>query len=155
MKISKNFSLRELTRSTTADRLGIDNTLNGQQELVNLCGLVNCILQPIREQFGRTNINSAYRCLELNRAIKSGDNSQHVKAEAADVECPKVSNFELAKWISETLSADMVLLEFYTSGIPDSGWVHVSYKSDGSNRGEALTAVKKDGKTVYEKGLIA
>ena len=48
----------------------------------------------------------------------------------------------------------MVLLEFYKTGIPDSGWVHVGYKVDGSNRGKILTAVKNNGKTVYQEGLI-
>ncbi len=48
----------------------------------------------------------------------------------------------------------MVVLGFYTAGIPDSGWVHVSYKADGDNRKKQLTAVNNDGKTVYQEGLI-
>jgi len=46
-----------------------------------------------------------------------------------------------------------LILEFYTPGIPDSGWVHVSYKSEG-NRRSILTAMKENGKTVYKPGLI-
>jgi hypothetical protein len=47
-----------------------------------------------------------------------------------------------------------VILEFYTQGIPDSGWVHVSY--DPANlKKQTLTAVKQDGKTVYLNGLVA
>ena len=49
----------------------------------------------------------------------------------------------------------MVLLEFYTKGVPDSGWVHVSYKVDGTNRNKQLTALKVKGKTVYKEGLIS
>ena len=154
MKISKNFNLREFTKSSTADRLGIDNSVQDQQTLVNLCALTHNILQPVRNEHGRVDCNSIFRCLDLNRAIKSSDKSQHVKGEAADIECPAKDNFYLAKWIAANLDYDMVLLEFYTEGIPDSGWVHVSYKVDGSNRNKQLTAVKVKGKTLYKEGLI-
>ena len=154
MKISKNFTLKELTKSSTGERLGIDNSVKDQETLVNLCALTHNVLQKIREEHGRTTVNSSFRCLDLNRAIKSSDKSQHVLGEAADIECPSIDNFLLAKWIASNLDFDQVLLEFYTPGIPDSGWVHVSYKADGSNREKELTAVKIKGKTVYKEGLI-
>ena len=153
MRISENFTLKEFTKSSTADRLGIDNSVQDQQTLVNLCALTHNVLQPVRNEHGRVNCNSIFRCLDLNRAIKSRDNSQHVKGEAGDIECPAIDNFRLANWIATNLDYDMVLLEFYTKGIPDSGWVHVSFKADGSNRKKQLTAVKKKGKTVYQEGL--
>ena len=112
MKLSKNFSLRELTRSSTAMRLGIDNSPN-QEQLINLTALSCCVLQPVREEHGRVTINSGLRVLELNRAIKSGDNSQHVFGMAADLEAPAISNFELAKWIQDNLNFDQLILEFY------------------------------------------
>ena len=65
-----------------------------------------------------------------------------------------MDNFDLAKWIADNLNYDMVLLEFYTKGLPSSGWVHVSFKADGSNRNKQLTALKVKGKTVYKEGLI-
>ena len=154
MRISKNFTLKELTKSSTGERLGIDNSVKDQETLVNLCALTHNILQKVREEHGRTTVNSSFRCLDLNRAIKSSDKSQHVKGEAADIECPALDNFLLAKWIASNVDFDMVLLEFYTQGIPDSGWVHVSYKADGNNREKELTAVKVKGKTVYKEGLI-
>ena len=154
MRISKNFTLKELTKSSTGERLGIDNSVKDQETLVNLCALTHNVLQKVREEHGRTTVNSSFRCLDLNRAIKSSDKSQHVKGEAADIECPALDNFLLAKWIASNVDFDMVLLEFYTPGIPDSGWVHVSYKADGNNREKELTAVKVKGKTVYKEGLI-
>ena len=155
MKISKNFTLRELTKSSTGERLGIDNSVKDQQTLVNLCALTHNILQKVRDVHGRTTVNSSYRCLDLNRAIKSSDKSQHVKGEAADIECPAIDNYDLAWWIASHLDFDMVLLEFYTKGVPDSGCVHVSYKVDGTNRNKQLTALKVKGKTVYKEGLIS
>ena len=65
-----------------------------------------------------------------------------------------MSNFEVAEYIRDNLDFDQLILEFYTPGIPDSGWVHVSYKSEG-NRKQVLTAMKEDGKTVYKPKLIA
>jgi hypothetical protein len=47
-----------------------------------------------------------------------------------------------------------LILEFYTPGIPDSGWVHVSYNPD-NLKCQVMTAYKKNGKTVYEPGIIA
>jgi len=65
-----------------------------------------------------------------------------------------VPNADLAKWIKENLSYTQLILEFYTVGVPDSGWVHVSY--DPANlKKQDLTATKKDGKTVYLPGLVA
>jgi hypothetical protein len=73
--------------------------------------------------------------------------------QAADIEIVGVANGDLAKWIVENMKFTQVILEFYTQGIPDSGWVHVSY--DPANlKGQALTAVKRDGKTVYLPGLV-
>lgn len=153
MKLSKNFSLRELTRSSTALRLGIDNNPN-QEQLVNLTALACCVLQPVREEHGRVTINSGLRVLELNRAIKSGDNSQHVFGMAADLEAPAISNFELAKWIQDNLNFDQLILEFYEKGDPASGWVHCSYRTDGQNRKEVKTASRQEGRVVYEDGLL-
>ena len=99
MKLSKNFSLKELTRSGTALRLGIDNSPNDEQ-LVSLTALCCCILQPVREKFGRVMINSGLRVLDLNRAIKSGDNSQHVFGQAADFVAWSEDPF-LADWTEQ------------------------------------------------------
>ena len=112
MKLSKNFSLKELTRSQTAIRHGIDNSPTLDQ-LVCLTALTTAILQPIREVHGRVNINSGLRVLELNRKIGSGDNSQHVLGMAADLECPSIDNLKLAKWIESNLKFDQLILEYY------------------------------------------
>ena len=151
MKLSKNFSLKELTRSQTAIRKGIDNTPDTEQ-LVNLAVLVQQVLQPCREQFGSISINSGLRVVELNRAIGSSDKSQHCKGEAADFEAYSISNRRLAEWIEGHLEFDQLILE-YPGSDPRDGWVHCSYKRDGSNRKQVLTAVKEGSKTFYKKGL--
>jgi len=132
--------------------MGIDNTPNTEQ-LVNLAVLVQKILQPCRDKFGTISINSGLRVQALNKAIGSqSSKSQHTKGEAADFEAYSVSNRETARWIKDNLDFDQLILE-YPGSDPRDGWVHCSYKKDGSNRNQILTAVKEGKKTVYKKGL--
>ena len=154
MNLTKNFTLSEMTKSEAALRLGIDNQPN-EQQLAALKLLAEKVLQPIRDHFQKgVKVNSALRTLPVNRAIGSGDNSDHVRGQAADIEIPGVPNVELAEWIKNNLEFRQLILEFYTPGVPDSGWVHVSYVPE-DNKKQVLTAVKRDGKTVYLQGLVA
>ena len=83
MKLSKNFSLEELTRSNTADKHGIDNTPD-DDVIDNLQELVDNVLQPIRDHYNKSvTVTSGYRCLELNNKLNSSVNSQHIKGQAA------------------------------------------------------------------------
>ena len=152
VRLSKNFTLQEFTKSQTAERRGIDNTpVEGHLE--NAKALFENVVQPVRDNFGVTVINSGYRSGDLNYAIGGSNTSQHCKGQAVDIECPGTPNYDVAKWIEENLDFDQLILEFYTPGIPDSGWVHVSYKSDDNRKG-VLTAMKENGKTVYKANLI-
>ena len=150
--LSKNFSLQEYTKSQTATRQGLDNTPN-EDHMASAKLLFENVVQKVRDHFGVTVINSGYRGPALNTAVGGSSNSQHCKGEAVDIECPGTSNYDVAKWIEDNLDFDQLILEFITLGIPDSGWVHVSYKSEG-NRKQSLTAMKENGKTVYKPGLI-
>ena len=151
MQLSKNFFLRELTRSQTAIRKGIKNEPD-QEQLMNLVALTVKILQPCRDKFGSISINSGLRVLDLNRAIGSSDKSQHCKGQAADFEAYSISNAQLADWIMLNRCFDQLILE-YPGKDPRDGWVHCSYNRLG-NRMQVLTAVKEKGKTVYKKGLL-
>jgi hypothetical protein len=82
-------------------------------------------------------------------AIGSSANSQHAKAEAADFECPGVDNVELFDWIKDNLTPDQLILEFYTPGEPNSGWIHASW-IEGTPRASFLHAFKEGGKTKYK-----
>ena len=144
MQLSDHFSLRELTKSSTAERLGIANE-PGPAEVENLVMVCETILQPVRENYGIPFVpNSGFRCLELNRSIKSSDTSQHVTGQAVDFEVPGIANKEAALWVMENCEFDQLILEFYKEGIPDSGWVHCSYTLARDNRKSARIF---DGKT--------
>lgn len=151
MKLSKNFTIAEYIKSQTATRKDIDNSLS-EDHLESAKLLFAKVVQPVREQWGVTVINSGYRSSALNKAVGGSSKSQHCKGEAVDLECVGASNAEVAQWIESTLEFDQLILEFYTPGDPRSGWVHVSYK-ESNNRKSVLTASKIKGKTVYSKGL--
>ena len=154
IRLAKNFTLNELIKSSTADRMGLNNWPQDDGVLVNLTNVANHILQPVRDEFGPVRVNSGYRGPELNKAVGGSSKSQHCHGEAADFECSRIGNYTLAKWISENLEFDQLILEFYEQGKPSSGWVHCSYKTDGNNRNKIMTALRVNGKTQYKNGLI-
>lgn len=154
MQLSKNFTMAEFIKSDTATKLGIDNTPQGEH-LEAAKHLFENVVQKVRDHFGPTVLNSGYRCPELNEAVRGSKTSQHCLGQAADIECPGTPNADLANWIVDNLDFDQVILEFYTPGQPSSGWVHVSYKTDGTNRKSILTATRINGKTVYSNGINA
>lgn len=154
MNLTKNFTLAEMTKSETALRHGIDNT-PGEAEIAALKLLAEKVLQPVRDHFGKgVKVNSAYRSPAANQKVGGSPTSDHCRGQASDIEIPGVPNAELAEWIRDNLEFRQLILEFYTPGVPDSGWVHVSYVAD-DNKKQVLTATKNDGKTVYLEGLVA
>jgi uncharacterized protein YcbK (DUF882 family) len=99
-------------------------------------------------------VNSGYRHPLVNAKVGGSATSDHCKGYAADIEIPGIANADLAEWIVANLQFTQIILEFYTPGVPDSGWVHVSYVPENLKK-QALTAMKQNGKTVYLPGLVA
>ena len=154
MQLTNNFSLAEMVKSDTALRHDMDNT-PGEKEIENLKTLAEKVLQPVRDYFKTgVKVNSGYRHPEVNAKVGGSKTSDHCRGQAADIEIPGVPNADLAQWITENLDFTQVILEFYTQGVPDSGWVHVSYDPENLKK-QVLTAVKQNGKTVYLNGLVA
>jgi hypothetical protein len=154
MNLSVNFTLKELTKSDTATRLNLDNNPD-EATIENLKLLCQEVLQPIREHFGKSvTVNSGFRSPESNAAVGGSKTSDHCLGRAADIEIDGVPNPELAQWIMDNLDYTQLILEFYTQGQPNSGWVHVSYDPD-NLKNQELTAVKVAGKTTYLNGLQA
>ena len=154
MKLSKNFSLSELTKSQTAERMGMDNNPS-EAEVENLRLLCERVLQPVRDHFNQVvSVSSGYRNEILSQKIGSSSKSQHCKGMACDFEIFGVPNNEVSDWIKENLMFDQLILEYYTPGEPNSGWIHCSYNGSevNANRKEYLMAIKNSetGKTEYK-----
>ena len=160
MRISKNFTLHELTRSNTALRLGIDNTPT-KDGIHKLTIIANSLLQPIRNELGPLRITSGYRSPELNTAIGGSANSQHCRYEAIDCQFSKdgtMDNIKIYEAIGNLcLDFDQLILEFgdatETIDPQHPSWIHISYKI-ADNRKEVLVDYKnKEGKTKYRKPI--
>lgn len=140
-RLTKNFTLSELTYSDTAKAKGLQNTPS-ESEYLKLKTLCEKVLQPLRDHFNKPiRVNSGYRGKQLNEAVGGSKTSQHCKGEAADIEIMGMSNYDLACWIRDNMDFDQLILEF-TENIKNdinAGWVHVSYVSPSVNRKQCLT----------------
>ena len=151
MKLSKNFSVAELSKSEAATRQGLDNTPS-MAVIDNLQALVDNILQPVRDKFGPVVVTSGYRSPAVNRAVGGSATSDHTKGQAADFEVLGMANKDLPEWIKDNLKFTQLILEFPSKNDPNAGWVHCSYDKN-NLKCEVLTATKVRGKTAYQFGL--
>lgn len=140
MQITKNFSLDELTHSTTAVIEQIEN-IPGPKEIENLKTLAVNVLQPIRDE---VNIPiksiSGYRCPKLNDHVGGEDDSQHVKGEAADIVPAGITAFELYLKIKALVKAGKLVIDQCIYEKRNIEWVHVSFTNRRKNRNQFMTA---------------
>jgi len=151
MQLSKNLSLKELTKSATAIKKGISNEPT-KEHLENLKAVAENIFQPLRDYFGvPIAVTSGYRSASLNRIIGGISTSQHCKGEAIDLDADvygNLTNAAIFGYLKEYTDFDQLIWEYGDDENP--AWVHCSY-TRGKNRGELLVAYKDSGKTRYKK----
>jgi uncharacterized protein YcbK (DUF882 family) len=134
MKLAKNFSLDELTvTSTSAPN---DPTEEHTGKLLYVC---QYLLQPIRDEFGRVDVNSGYRSKGVNLAIGGSETSQHCKGEAADIRTPDADLWEVYLWILDNLSFGQCIYEEKGA----AKWIHISLPRLNKTNQQAL--LFKDG----------
>jgi zinc D-Ala-D-Ala carboxypeptidase len=153
MKLSEHLDLSEVIRSESAKRNGISN-MPTEQHIANLKLLADKVFEPIRAHFRcPIYISSAYRSIELNRAVKGSLTSQHCSGEAVDLDMDGtpngVTNKMVFDFIKNNLEFDQLIWEFGTDSNPD--WVHVSYESTGKQRKQVLKAIRSNGSTQYKQ----
>lgn len=142
MKLSENFNLNEFSVSGSHPEIV---NVPPPEAVANIRRLVERILQPARSALGMSiTVTSGYRSPELNRAVKGAPGSQHMRGEAADLQCK--DNKLLFNAIRQNFEFDQLIWEF--GDFLQPAWVHVSLKEQG-NRGEILRAIKEKGKTKY------
>lgn len=136
----KYFSIEELLRSDTANRLGIDNEPTYAQ-MLSLKRLIDNVLDPVRELYGKPiYVNSGFRCAALNKKVGGVSSSQHCKGEAADLDTRKgqAENLRLFTMIQRSsIDFDQLINEDSDhDGRPN--WVHVSYRMDSTQRNQTI-----------------
>ena len=137
MNLSPHFTLQEFTLSAEAARKGIVN--DPPMELLPTLKRTALGMETVRIRLGGMPIvvSSAYRCLDLNRALGSKDTSQHLKGQAVDFICPRFGSPAniVAALKDSDVNYDQLILEFARSG---GGWVHVSFADSARRQAFAL-----------------
>nr|DAO81135.1 MAG TPA: peptidase [Caudoviricetes sp.] len=154
-QISEHFSLRELTRSESARRAGIENVPT-TAEMDNIYWTAQQ-LEKIREYVGRgIVVTSCFRSERVNKLVGGSPTSAHRFGLAADCDAIGLTSLAFAKELIKMRDAgklvfDQLILEFPERG--DGAWVHIGFRRNAPMRNQILTATKKNGKTVYLQGL--
>lgn len=147
VSLSDHFTLQEATESQTASRLDIDNS-HPSLEVIATATKTATKLEKVRAILGKPiSVSSWIRCLELNRALKSRDSSQHVLGEAVDFSSSYGSSLQICQKLlqyKDLINFDQLILEHT--------WVHISWKATPSSiqRGQVLSLLSSGG---YASGL--
>lgn len=134
--LSPHFTVGELSKSATAEHLGIDNT-PPPDVLTNL-GRLAVQLEVVRDALGGGPlvIHSAYRCPALNKAVGGAPNSYHMLGLAADFDPPNGMTHDDAQ---HTLAAiggldyDLIMEEGTAKPESEGGsrWIHFQTSKPG------------------------
>lgn len=145
--ISPNFDEIEFTRSRTATKRRIDNSVPDTLK-PNLKKLAYALERVRSAVGGPIVITSGYRSPALNTAVKGSTRSAHCHALAADIHTPMMDCRQLAKLIrASNIPFDQIIYE--------GTWVHFGLAKHGEEpRREVLSAVFEPGKrTRYISGI--
>jgi hypothetical protein len=134
MRLSKNFTLDELTVTSTSGS-NIPPGLHKEKLLYT----ANYLLQPVRDKWGPVVVNSGYRSQAVNTAIGGSSTSQHCKGEAADIRTPTADLWEVYLWILDNLNFGQCIYEEKEA----AKWIHISLPRVDKYNQEAL--LYKDG----------
>ena len=126
MNISKHITYLEATHSDTAKTKGINNIPN-EVQLAAMRLVAEKCFEPLREWYGKPiRINSFFRSVELNKAVKGSKTSDHVKGMAIDLDAgSNAENLKLFNWLKDNVEFTQLISEYGDKSGPE--WVHISY----------------------------
>lgn len=124
------FTIKELTRSTTAEAKKIDNTPTPDAE-ANIIALIDNVLDPLRRAYGGPiTVTSGYRSPKLNASVGGVKTSQHQKGQAADITAG--SPAENKKLFDLTRELNLPFCQLIDE--KQYRWVHISYDKNNVKR---------------------
>jgi len=140
-KISKHITYKEATHSNYAKQYKIANKPSSE-DIENMELLAEKVFEPLREWVeAPIKVNSMFRSLELNSALKGAPRSSHMKGQAFDItSMGGKTNLEMFHYIKDNLPFDQLIWEYGNEPV----WLHVSYVNETENRGQVLV-IKKSG----------
>lgn len=151
------FTLEEMIRSATADKLGIDNTPTEEHIQNNIMELIE-VLNGVREawtakcekeNWGNPSIivNSGYRSDALNEAIKGSKTSAHSIGAAADIEPKNQRNKEFLRFLEQYLLDKYIPFDQLVNEHPDKNgvpsWIHIGLKNREGKHRQMVFTIKK------------
>jgi hypothetical protein len=146
-QITKNFRMSEFLFSSTAVRLGIDNTPSASV-VATLTNVLIPGMQMVRDLLDQpVRITSGYRSPALNTAVRGSRNSDHMSGHACDFISPM---FGTPRAVTRHLLGYMAEVKF-DQLIWEGAWVHISFGP--RRRNEVLTAHFRPDGVTYTQGL--
>ena len=154
--MSQYFTLLELTKSSTADKLGIDNTPKEKYIQDNLIELMD-FLDGVREAWTimceekswdnpAIIVNCGYRCDALNEAVKGSKTSAHSIGAAADIEPKNQRNKEFLRFLEQYLLDNHIPFDQLLNEKPDKNgvpsWIHIGLKNRQGKQRRMVFAIK-------------
>lgn len=129
----KYFKMNEFLDSETAKRKKIVNMFLCAEHIDNVLALVDDILDPLREMFGKPIlVNSGYRVPELNLEVGGEANSMHKVGMAVDITAINpIENMHLFNMLVSHFEFDQCIIYMRDNIIR---FIHVSYRPNGDNR---------------------
>lgn len=116
----KYFTMKELTKSATAEKYGLKNEPE-MNERVLLRSLVKLILDPLREAWGSPiRLTCAFRSKEVNKKVGGHPNSHHIYGCAADIVCPEKDQDRMMQMLIANPHVDLC------QNYPDRNFIHVN-----------------------------
>lgn len=111
---------------------GLDNTPT-DLEIENIVKLVENVLQPLRDKFGKPIIiTSGYRSPKVNKAVKGSKTSGHMLGTSADITAGnRHLNKQLYNIIRDNYEFRQLINEY------NYQWIHVEYR-EGDNKKQEL-----------------
>ena len=134
MKLSKNFTLSELVATST----GVKNKPTPEAQ-ANLYYLAQCILQPIRDEWGRIKVTSGYRSLLVNKTVGGSINSDHLEGKAGDIQSLDSDIGVVFDWI--VTKSNIVFGQAILEKRGNIEWIHISLPRHGKKNREAFQIV--------------
>lgn len=131
-QLSAHLTAAAFTKSSTAIRNGIDNSLPDEM-LERAKAYGENFYEKVLEILGGCNIHSGWRCLALNNALPgSSKTSDHMNANAIDMDYN--DKMSLPKAFKTLLQSDLkykqLMIEGVTAANPKGGWIHGAYNTD-------------------------
>lgn len=141
--MTENYTLHSFTYSRKAEANQIDNTPS--EAVQRTLEFTGASVERVNQVLGHVvRILSGYRCEALNTLVKGSKSSQHMRGEAADIDCPKFGD---AKAVALALRPYVKIIGI-DQMILEGTWVHLSFSVN--PRYQILTF--KNGS--YLKGIV-